>query len=362
MFLNLIAPINPLGYGVVGFNILRSLVLEGHKVSYFPVGNPDISSYGAESDLIEAAMKNSFFYDKDAPCLRIWHQHEMDKFVGSANRIGWPIFELNKFTDRELHQLSSLDTIFVCSQWAADVIKEAKINPPGGTHVIPLGVDLDTFFVDDEDRKNRPYWTKNSTVFINVGKWELRKGHNELCEAFSKAFKPEDDVELWMLNDNPFIGAKGNEDWKRKFISSPMGAKIKILPRQKTQKDLKQIFNHVDFGVFPSHAEGWNLEILELMACGAPCIATGYSGHTEFLTPDSSILIEPTGMESAQDGKWFHGQGEWCSFEVDQLVECLRHAHDTKQSGKLNPRSETLRSVVEQFTWKNSVKKIEAAL
>lgn len=354
MFVNLIAPVNQLGYGVTGFNVLKGLHDAGHTVAYFPIGEPKWAD--GHKNIIEQAMKNAVRYDKDAPCIRIWHQHQLDKFVGSGERIGWPIFELDTFTEDEMHQLNSVDRLFVCSEWAKDVLIKNGAKVP--INVIPLGVDTELFFEDEAAEKTKPYWTKDTTVFINVGKWEVRKGHKELCDAFSKAFTPQDNVELWMLNKNDFIGPRGNEQWKRLYISSPMGQKIKHLKRQPTQAGLREIFNHADVGVFPSHAEGWNLEILELMACGARIVATNYSGHTEFVNKDNALLIEPTGMESAQDGVWFHGQGNWSTFNVDDLVDAMRAAHDERQSGT----TVDTRSTVERFTWKNTVKSIEKAL
>lgn len=358
MQINLLAPCNPLGYGVVGFNVLKSLSKAGHEVSYFPIGEPQ--GDGADfKALLEKTMKSSLLYDKGAPCIRVWHQNELNKFVGKGERIGWPIFELNSFTDQEKHQLNNVDKLFVCSSWAKEVCEDNDVNVP--IHVVPLGVDSDVFYNDAVAKASRPYWTKDSTVFINVGKWEVRKGHNELCEAFSKAFKPEDDVELWMLNDNPFIGHE-NELWKRKYISSAMGHKIKILPRVNTQAELRAIFNKVDCGVFPSHAEGWNLEILELMACGAQIIATNYSGHTEFLNPLNSYLLDVNGIEMAQDGKWFHGQGQWATFDVDQLVEAMRAVHDQKQGDCFHVHPTVLADTVSKFSWDNTANCIEKAI
>jgi len=378
MFVNLIAPINNLGYGVTGFNVLKALHKAGHQVSLFPVNNPlqdrDLEPYLKDIEIIKTSLANAKLYDPTAPCVRIWHQHELDKFVGKGERIGWPIFELNKFKDQELHQLNSVDRLFVCSEWAKTICQENGVNVP--IDVIPLGVDPEVFFVDSDARKNRPYWTKDTTVFLNVGKWEVRKGHNELCEAFSKAFTKDDDVKLWMMNTNDFIGPKGNETWKRKYISSELGMKVDLLPRMKTQEQMRQVFNHVDFGVFPAHAEGWNLEVIELMACGVPSIVTNYSGHTEFCNRINSFLVEPKGMEPAKDGVWFHGEGEWCTYSVDDLVDKMREAHGLKQtevnnlkpdvepvySGALGRRIHECNITAKKFTWENSVKKIVEVL
>lgn len=364
MFVNLLCPINTLGYGVVGFNIFRALHEAGHTVSLFPINNPlrdqDVEGYKEHIDTIKKGLLNAKTYNHEAPSIRIWHQHELDKFVGGATRIGFPIFELDRFTDLERHQLESVDRLFVCSEWARGVIAANGIDTP--TDVIPLGFDPEIFYVDQEAKKRRPYYSANTTTFINVGKWEVRKGHNELLEAFNRAFTPEDDVKLIMMNHNPFLGPAGNKKWESKYLSSPMGSKIKIQPRVKTQNEMRELFNQVDFGVFPSHAEGWNLEILELMACGAPCIATNYSGHTEFLNSSNSLLVETNGIESAQDGVWFHGQGNWCSFDVNELVKQMKYAHQIKQDPSPTALSSTCVDAAKNFTWQKTAEKIAKIL
>jgi glycosyltransferase involved in cell wall biosynthesis len=356
--INLMAPINNLGYGVVGYNILRSLVLSNNIVCYFPIGDIEWEGDEQTKQIITGTMRNARTFAHHAPSVKIFHQNEMALFPGRGLRVGWPIFELNRFTDLEKHHLSSLDRIIVCSQWAKDVIASNGIHVP--TKVVPLGVDNKVFFKNAEDRAMRPYWSRNKTVFMNVGKWEVRKGHNELLEAFNKAFEEKDDVELWMMNDNPFIGIE-NEMWKQKYIESKLGSKIKMIGRLPNQAMLRQLFNQIDYGVFPSHAEGWNLEPLEMMACGAEIIATNYSGHTEYLNESNSLLVNPTGMEIAQDGKWFHGQGEWCKFDIDTLVEQLREAHKKKQDQAIRINNATVETVA-KFTWENSAKKLLEAV
>lgn len=363
MFVNLVSPINQLGYGVVGYNVLKTLMEAGHQTSYFPIGAP---SWEGPAPFAETAAANSKTFNPEAPSIRIWHQNDLAMFPGGGPRIGWPIFELNKFTMLEYHHLSSVDRLFVCSQWAKDVLKEEGVaDEVERIDVIPLGVDSKVFFPDKIAQGMRKYWTRDKTVFINCGKWEVRKGHDKLLEAFCKAFGPDDQVELWMLNHNPFIGLE-NEQWKTNYIASPMGANIKILPRLNTQAEMRKLFNTVDFGVFPARAEGWNLEPLELMACGVPSIITNYSGHTEFCNEANSLLVEPNGMEKAQDGKWFNGQGDWCTFEIDDLVEQLKNAHEMKQSklyrGDYGRRAFECLKTAEKFSWKNTVEKIVEVL
>ena len=153
MFVNLVAPINPLGYGVVGFNVLKALYDSGRNVSYWPIGQKPVwENSPRAAEIIQHAAKNSASYNSEAPSIRIWHQNQLDMFPGKGERIGWPIFELDKFDERELHHLSNVDRLFVCSQWAKDVVESQIKDVP--VHVIPLGVDPSVFYIDELSRKN----------------------------------------------------------------------------------------------------------------------------------------------------------------------------------------------------------------
>lgn len=357
--LNLVAPINQLGYGVVGANIAKALIEAGVDVALWPIGDK-VDWHGTEefNSALSKSINNAKFYDPKAKSLRIWHQFQLDMFPGGGERVAWPIFELDTFDDRERHHLSSVDKIIVCSEWAKGVIEKNGISVP--TYVVPLGIDPELFFYDEADRAGRPAWAQKNTVFINVGKWEKRKGHEELLAAFNAAFSPGQGVELWMINDNPFI-KDGNIEWKKKYSNSAMGAHIKFFPRFEGHHQMKKMFAQVDCGVFPSHAEGWNLEIPEMMACGVHIIATNYSGHTEFLNEENAFLIDSTGLESANDGLWFHGQGNWATYDVGQLVDYMRQVHEAKQSGELGVNEAGIKTA-QSLTWGNSVEKLKQAL
>lgn len=365
MFLNVIGPINALGYGVATFNVIKAAHRIGHRINYFPITtlrDDDVRPYKEDLGIIRMVMENAKMYTPYAPTVRIWHQNQLDLFVGAGERVGWPIFELNRFTEQELHHLNNVDKLVVCSQWAKGVCEENDVGPP--ISVVPLGVDPKVFFIDKNATLARPWHARDKTVFINVGKWEVRKGHDVLIDAFCKAFTEDDKVELWMMNDNPFIGTKGNEQWKLKYLSSKLGGKIKFKPRVESPHQLRELYNQVDWGVFPSRAEGWNLEILELMACGKPCVATNYSGHTEYLDNENSLLIEPTNMCGAEDGVWFNGQGEWCDFSIGDLVERMREAHKLKQSKptEYDKLSSACVRTSNRFTWDNTVNELIKAL
>ena len=350
--INIITPINQLGYGLTGFNIVKNFYEDKHRVALWVLGQPE--AHPSFHPMIKECLENAKMPDFQAPCLRIWHQFDMSHFTGSGEKIGFPIFELDTFTEQEKHHLSSLDKIFVCSQWAKNIITKNGIKVD--TRVIPLGVDSNIFLRSASSRKN--------TIFFNCGKWEKRKGHDILPEIFSKAFEPEDNVELWMMCENPFCSPEENNDWINSYKRSGLGDKIRLIPRQQSQKEVYNIMKQTDCGVFPSRAEGWNLELLEMMSCGKHVIATNYSAHTEFCNRDNCRLVKVDNLEEARDDKWFFGDGKWASIEesqTDQIISHMREIHNLKQQEALKINEAGLKTA-KKFSWANTTQEIINAL
>lgn len=348
--INVMAPVNSLGYGVAGLNITKELS-KACEVSLFPIGNPEITTQ-EDAEIIQRCVNNQESFDAKSPCLRVWHQFSMAEQIGNGLRCGFPIFELDKFNNKELHHLSSLDKIFVCSEWAKEIIT-SQLCDFKNVYVAPLGVDRNIF-----STKSHETWPE--TRFVNIGKWEYRKGHDILSDAFNKAFEPEDNVSLYMMNHNPFLNSEQEREWIDLYSKSKLADKIEFIPRVQTHKQVAEVMSQVDCGVFPSRAEGWNLEAIELLSMGKELIITDFSAHTEFCTAENSKLISVDSTEDAFDGIWFHGQGEWAELgeaQVDQLVEHMRAVHKNKQQNpEIHNSSGT--ETADKFSWANTANAI----
>lgn len=351
MGINLQAPINQLGYGVAGINILKALQARDVEVSFFPIGQPQVTNQ-ADADAVRKGMETAQTFDPNAPCVKIWHQNQMAERIGSGKFIGFPIFELDTFSDLEKHHLQSCDELMVCSRWARDIlVKHTDAYANGGflldqLHVVPLGVDAALF-------PPAPARQDDKTIFFNCGKWEIRKGHDILIEAFKKLTEEHDNVELWMMCSNPFNSEEENAKWHQHY-NHP---KVKLIPRAETQAEVYNIMSQVDCGVFPSRGEGWNLELLEMMAAGKHVVATEYSAHTEFCNEENSYLLPISDVESAFDGKWFFGQGNWAKIddtEVDMLAKLMQRFIKLSK-GKVNL---TGIQTAKKFSWQNTAREM----
>lgn len=357
--LNYNAPLGSTGYGVAGLNFYLELKKLGVNVSLFPIGQ-DFQGNEAQVKSVREGLESAKEFDSWAPTLRIWHQFALAERIGRGKSFAMPIFELDTFTTQEKTHLSSVDELIVNSQWAADVIKD---QTGLDAHVVPLGYNPDVFYPNPVPKN------PGSTVFMNIGKWEVRKGHDILCKAFNDAFEPTDDVQLWMSNYNPFYTDEQNAEWANYYLSSKMGqaGKIRIIDWQKDQRGLAYYMRLVDVGVFPSRGEGWNLEALEMIACDKHVILSDYSAHTEFCRNGACATLPVNGVEPAQDGVWFNGQGNWAAFDedfTDGLVQAMRDAHlSSKTEGDVFPALRKYRQeIADEYTWNKSAQKLKDVL
>lgn len=349
MDINLSCAINRTGYGVASLNIFRELC-KNNSVSYFPIDRPYVDNEN-DHNLIQEAYDRGSLANPNAPYIKIWHQFDLMQRIGKGKYYAYPFFELDSFNERELIHLSVPDCIFTTSKWARDIVRNNGIKSQ--IEVIPLGVNRDIF-----NEKYNPI-QKDKYVFLNIGKWEVRKGHDILLELFLKAFPNEQDVELWICAAEHTNSYSSQEDlirWKSMY-NHP---RIRIIPGVDTQKDLATLINSSDCGLYPSRAEGWNLELLETMSMNKPVITTNYSAHTEFCTKDNSCLVDITDIEPAYDGKAFKKQGNWAKIsktQKDEIIDCMRFVY----SNRINTNQEGVKTA-EKYNWANTVSLIERCI
>lgn len=314
MKINFNGPINPTGYGIASFNILKALS-EKHDLIYFPKGQPIVYSQ-EDHDLIVKLIQNQNNYDPKDSSLKIWHQFDLAEHIGKGTYYAYPFFELDTFSELEKKHMSTADVLFVSSDWAKQIVHNNNIQTT--THTVPLGVDLEIFNYSRYNSKQN-----NKYIFMNIGKWEVRKGHDILANIFVKAFPKEQDVELWVLaseNTNNYSTPEQLTEWKQKYS---IDSRIKLSSGVETQYDIANVISQASCGIFISRAEGWNMELLEFMAMNKPCIATNYSAHTEFCTADNCFLVDIQETEKAIDGKAFYGQGNWAKITSRQIDDCI---------------------------------------
>ncbi len=346
MNLNFFTSLATTGYGIAGYNIAKQLISSGVNLS-ISIPGKHTKHIAEDFQDLKTLVENSIYnYDINAPYIKLWHQHDLESVQFTRSKYyAWPIFELDIFTPYEVANLNIPDELIVCSQWAKEIV-DAHVNKK--VSVVPLGVDREIFKPQQrEDNENY--------VFFNIGKLEIRKGHDILPRLFSKAFEKKDKVELRLLVNNIFLSAQEMSHYINQVKSTKLGDRIHFSPVLPNSQSVADFINRGDCGIFISHAEGWGMESLETLSCGKPHIVTDYSAHTEYCNSDNSYLVDITEKEYAYDGKWFFNQGKWASIGYDQeeqIIEHMRHCYNNRPD---NPNGIL---TAERFTWNHTATKL----
>lgn len=343
------------GYGNAGWGIsyeLRNFI----DVVFYPIysaqdrNNPKYGSHLENDEKLWLKERLQTKFGKNDKCLKIWHQFDLAQRIGTGEYIAYPFFELDTFNKNEINHLHVPDKLIVSSQWAKNILEENNIK--SDISIVHLGVDTKMFDYAKNPTKNDddPY------VFMNIGKWEVRKGHDILPKIFAETFTEDDNVELWIAASSALscFTQEEIEQWHNYYYSSKLKNKIKIIPRLDTQEELASVMSRADCGIFPSRAEGWNLDMLEMMALNKAIITTNYSAHTEFCNKNNSFLVDLTEKEPAYDGKWFFSQGNWGKIgkkQEEEFSDLMRHCYENKI--RTNP--EALKTA-QSLSWANSAK------
>ena len=355
--INLNVPINSLGYGVVVYNVWKQLNSLNDKLDLTLWPIPDVQNIVPPVELSEEEtyqlridINKQSNLQNDATCLKIWHENQLEYRVGKGKFIAWPFFEVNKLDNRRLTHLKSADEIIVSSEWAKDILYNMPNWTSPAVHVVECGVDREIF--NETGSLNNT----EKCIFFNCGKWEVRKGHDVLHKAFKDAFSSNENVELWMMTHNPFLNEQEKVYWESLYEDS----RIKNIQRVQYQHQLSEIMKQTYCGVFPAKSEGWNLEALEMMACGKQVIITDYSAHTQFCNVQNSKLIDITEEEPAYDAKWFTGDnGTWASLEGSSYEQLVQHLRDVYEQWKTKP--EINQSGIEtskNLSWQKTAEKL----
>jgi autotransporter strand-loop-strand O-heptosyltransferase len=194
-------------------------------------------------------------------------------------KIAYNVWESTLQPEEYFNKLKEFDELWVPSKWQRDCTI-AQGYDPSKIRVVPEGVDVNTFFPDSNLIKH-PLTTDGRFKFFLAGRWDYRKSIKEIIETFLNTFDKDEPVDLIISVDNPFSGDNMETTEERLEHYGLNDDRIKIVhfpPRE----EYIQLLKSCDAFVSCARSEGWNLPLIESMACGIPSIYSNCSGQLEF--------------------------------------------------------------------------------
>ena len=290
--------------------------------------------------------KNQFEQDIDLVLVESNHHYFYDHY--SKPKIAYNVWESTLQPPHFFNKLLEFDQIWVPSQWQADCTIEQGAHPDT-VKVVPEGVDINTFY--PEDPQTTLDYVDGRFKFILFGRWDYRKSTKEIIETFLKEFDPSDPVDLIISVDNPYSGDSHGTTEKRLEHYGFIDERIKIKHFPSREDYITYLKNgHVFLSC--ARSEGWNLPLIEAMACGTPSIYSACSGQMEF-AKGKGLPVKILGEKPAMDADYNHfnsSVGNYYEPDYKDLARVMRDAFENYTDHKKRAVEEA-KFIHRDFNW-----------
>jgi autotransporter strand-loop-strand O-heptosyltransferase len=269
-------------------------------------------------------------------------------------KIAYVVWETTLQPEEFFNRLKSFDEVWVPSKWQKDCMinqgyDENKIK------IVPEGIDSNVFYPEKVDFLDE--YKDGRFKFLLFGRWDYRKSTKEIIETFLKTFDKHEPVDLVVSIDNPWgesmDGFKTTEERLRYYDLNDPRIKIKHFP---SREDYVKYMKTGHVFVSCARSEGWNLPLIEAMACGVPSIYSDCSGQLEF-AKGKGFPVKIKGEINANSdnyglfstSKMF---GNIYEPDFDDLSKVMRNVYDNYDKCKQKAMSDSV-SIISDFNWDN---------
>ena len=290
--------------------------------------------------------KGEFKHDINLILAETNHHYFYHSYEGP--KIGYTVWESTKYFQPFFDRLKECDQIWVPSKWQAKITIDQGADPKK-VKVVPEGVDRLTFFPENYQLP------KNIFRFIVFGRWDARKSTKEIIRAFKNLFGDNNKFEL-LLSVDDWSNTDGLGSTQQRLKHYDLEASnirpISFTSKEDYAKYLKA--GHVFLSC--SRSEGWNLPLIEAMACGTPSIYSDCSGQLEFAEGKGI----PVKVKGEIETKNFYPpdqvcQGNWYEPDFKDLEDKMIEVYNNYEYYKKKALKES-EEIREKFTWDNAAK------
>jgi autotransporter strand-loop-strand O-heptosyltransferase len=286
-----------------------------------------------------------FFPDLNIVLCETNHHLFYDDYYGP--KIAYNVWESTLQPEGYFNKLKEFDELWVPSKWQRQMTIDQGYDA-NKIKVVPEGVDVNTFYPETTSHK---LTSDGRFKFFLAGRWDYRKSIKEIIETFLKTFDKNEPVDLIISVDNPFSNDGLNSTEERLKHYRMEDDRIKILhfpPREEYIKLLKS----TDCFVSCARSEGWNLPLIESMACGTPSIYSNCSGQLEF-AEGKGIPVKIIGEKPVSASEYNHfneSVGNYYEPDFDDLGEQMRKVVTNYQHYKQKALEES-EVIRKEFNW-----------
>ncbi|KAA6482866.1 FkbM family methyltransferase [Agrobacterium sp. ICMP 7243] len=255
------------------------------------------------------------FFDK------VFESVDLSEREPRSYRIAYWYWEFDTIPDSWRVQASNVDEVWAATEFVAKGLRE-KLSLP--VHKLFPGVRLAPF-----ETRGRAYFglPEDETLYLftfHMMSIMERKNPLGLIRAFKQVFRPDEPARLVLKTS---FGDHHPTEIE-KLRKAAEGFRITIIDEVYSPNDVLALMEACDVYVSLHRSEGLGLTMAEAMLMGKPVVATGYSGNTEFMNEENSLLVSYKLVKLGEPIPPYDANYEWAEPSEEEAAQCLRRLYD----------------------------------
>ena len=254
----------------------------------------------------------------------------------------------------------SVDAITVISAHVARCLRAAGYRGP----ILVVGCGTDHLPRPSERAKERARallaGLPRQFTYLHVSSALPRKGIDVLLDAWQRLAARSDWSANLVLKTQRNEHNRVSEELSRRGMVALSHAPVLEIQDDLDEEVMSGLYAVVDAIVQPSRCEGLGLPMAEAILAGKPVIATAWSAHAEFCTPETSWPVAWRYQQARTHLSGF--LSAWAEPDVDDLVAKMLDVR-AASSEEVRNRTQRGKSILKEFyTWDTVAEKTEFAL
>lgn len=276
------------------------------------------------------------------------------EFGITGNELEDGILSINRFNDSDQFLVTP-------SEWSNNKIINSGFDKDK-IRVISHGIDPTIYSPMNQSVRNESRTkigiTDDNFCFLNIGSLTWNKGIDILLAAYAKVFTLHSNCKLIIKDQSNLYGIKAQDhiikflNENTKYNTTQLRESIIIINQNLTSYELNTLYNIADCYVAPYRAEGFNIPVLESMACATPVIVTSGGATDDFVNKyiEYWYLINSTKISNDKLPEQFLYRANSNDYhlnpELDSLINNMSYAISANRRNYI-----LAKYVKENFNW-----------
>lgn len=252
------------------------------------------------------------------------------------------VWERTSITEAAAAALNRFGQAWVACRANAEMLVRCGVDA-ARVKVVPVPHWPDDPLLKLRNRERRPGPVK----FIAVGKWEPRKEHRNIIGAFLLAFRPGDEVQLFLktsglvtkIKDYPQSPGEALAQWladervkARGWDEENYKRHLFVIDKQLPESGIVALHAMADVYVSLSRGEGFGMPDYDAKLAGNLLLYTPSGGLQDFAAPDD-IVVPMTGTVPAHSFYLWPRGAEYLDYDLDAAVAGMQQAAAVIRAG-----------------------------